>query len=178
MRNGALVSLGRGLDRLYAVFAGLGAVALIGILVMVVTQILSRQIDLGIMGTADYASFLMASSAALAFAHTFRTGGHIRVNLLIGKLGRTRRAVEILSFGFAAASAAFLAWYSARLVWFSHKLGDISQGLDATPLWIPQTGLAVGLALFSLAVTHSFLELIVTGSTAAQESAGEISQSE
>jgi hypothetical protein len=31
-----------------------------------------------------------------------------------------------------------------RLVWQSRTFNDISQGNDATPLWIPQIAMAVG----------------------------------
>jgi hypothetical protein len=38
-----------------------------------------------------------------------------------------------------------LAYYSCHLVWVSHLTHDMSQGADATPLWIPQIGMALGL---------------------------------
>lgn len=34
-----------------------------------------------------------------------------------------------------------------RLVWQSRSFNDISQGVDAKPLWIPQIGMAVGCAV-------------------------------
>jgi hypothetical protein len=41
-------------------------------------------------------------------------------------------------------SSGALAWYSIRLVLQSREFVDISTGLDATPLWIPQLGMAIG----------------------------------
>jgi len=42
-------------------------------------------------------------------------------------------------------------------VWGSYAFNDISQNVDATPLWIPQLSMAVGLAGLALA----FIEQLV-----------------
>ena len=55
-----------------------------------------------------------------------------------------RRHVLLLSLAFA--------YYSVRLAWQSHAFNDISQGNDATPLWIPQIAMAVGSVLLAIAM--------------------------
>ena len=42
-------------------------------------------------------------------------------------------------------------------------LNDISQGLDATPIWIPQLSMAIGLTVLALCVVDHSLRLILTG---------------
>ena len=46
----------------------------------------------------------------------------------------------------------------------SREFFDISTGLDATPLWIPQIGMAVGTSLFALAFLND-LVLLLAGQT-------------
>ena len=76
-----------------------------------------------------------------------------------------RRLLDALYDGAAALVAAFVvgaliaatllaarsAFYSARLVWQSRQFNDISTGNDATPLWIPQLGMAVGTLILLIA---------------------------
>ena len=57
----------------------------------------------------------------------------------------------------ASGLAGLLAFYSARLVWQSHAFHDISTGNDATPLWIPQLGMALGTLLLFVAFVDDLL---------------------
>ena len=51
----------------------------------------------------------------------------------------------------ATGIAAWFAYYSCSMVYWSYTLGDVSQGMDATPLWIPQLSMALGTVLFAIA---------------------------
>jgi hypothetical protein len=52
------------------------------------------------------------------------------------------------------------AWYACRLAWQSNTFHDISTGNDATPLWIPQLGMAAGTVVLAIAfVDELVLEL-------------------
>jgi TRAP-type C4-dicarboxylate transport system permease small subunit len=54
-----------------------------------------------------------------------------------------------------------LAFYSCKLAWDSLKFNDMSTGVDATPLWIPQMVMAVGTVVFAIAFIDDFiLELL------------------
>jgi TRAP-type C4-dicarboxylate transport system permease small subunit len=53
-----------------------------------------------------------------------------------------------------------LALYSARLVWQSWAFHDISQGNDATPLWIPQIGMALGAVILLVAMLDDLVQVI------------------
>ncbi|MNC99056.1 hypothetical protein D3C83_172100 [compost metagenome] len=47
-----------------------------------------------------------------------------------------------------------------RLVWTSRAFNDISQGNDATPLWIPQIAMAAGACLLLVAMLDDFVMLV------------------
>ncbi|WP_373502323.1 hypothetical protein [Aestuariivirga sp.] len=52
------------------------------------------------------------------------------------------------------------------------KAGDLSTGLDATPLWIPQTSMAIGAVVFAVAILDQFLQLLLTGAHSVKQSSG------
>jgi TRAP-type C4-dicarboxylate transport system permease small subunit len=149
------------LDGLYDGAAALAALAMVGLLVMVLLSVLSRLLQFHVPGTDAYAGYLMAAAGFLALAHTLKRGEHIRVTLLLSAVkGGTRRALEIWALAAASALALLLAFYSARLVWQSHLFHDISTGNDATPLWIPQLAMAAGTLILAIAfIDELVLEL-------------------
>ena len=152
----------RFLNFLYDAAAWLAALAMIGVLVMVLTSIIGRLLHFHLPGTDAYAGYSMAAAGFLALAHTLKKGEHIRVTLLIGRLqGSARRAMEMWSLSVAVLLAALFAYYACRLVWQSHEFNDMSTSNDATPLWIPQLSMAVGtVVLFIAFVDEWVLEIL------------------
>jgi len=142
----------RTLDLLYDGSAWLAAIAMIGVLVMVLLSIISRQVGFHIAGTDAYAGYSMAAAGFLALAHTLKRNEHIRVTLLLGHLkGRARHALEMWALSAAVLLAGLFAFYSVRLAWQSHVLNDISTGNDATRLWIPQVAMGLGTVILLIA---------------------------
>ncbi|MBP9735435.1 MAG: TRAP transporter small permease [Rhodoferax sp.] len=150
------------LNALYDSTAALAALCLVGLLGMVMLSIISRQLGFNVRGIDAYAGYLMAGAGFLALAHTFKKGEHIRVTLLLNRFGeRTRRYLEIWCLGAASLLGLLLAYYSCRLAWQWALFNDISTGNDATPLWIPQLGMALGAVVFALAFVDEWvLELL------------------
>jgi TRAP-type C4-dicarboxylate transport system permease small subunit len=151
------------LDRLYLYSGYLAAFFLVLIFLTTMLQVASRLLGYNIRGLTDFAGYFMAASAFLAFAHTFNHGAHIRIELFLSMMGRFRTVAEWFSFLVAVATAGWLAWYAWSMVYWSYKLNDISQGLDATPIWIPQLSMAIGLSVLALSVVDHTMRLILTG---------------
>jgi len=148
----------RFLDGLYGAAAWLAALCMVGVLCMVLTSIVSRQIGVHVPGTDAYAGYLMAGAGFLAMAHTLKRNEHIRVTLLIQALGgRARRALELWSLAVATFLAGALAWFAVRLVLQSREFNDISTGNDATPLWLPQLSFALGAVVLLVAFADELL---------------------
>jgi len=148
------------LDGLYKI-AGFGAaLALIAILFLVTAQMVARWSGSLIPGGAQYAGYAMATTSFLAMAYTFNHNAHIRVSLFVSKAGALRRGVEIWCYAIATLTTLFLAWYAIDAVRVSLRFNDISQGQDATPLWIPQTFMAVGAVIFAIAVLDNLVRII------------------
>lgn len=150
------------LNFLYDASAWLAGLCMIVLLAMVVTTILGRLLGFPVGGIDSYAGYAMAGAGFLALASTLKKGEHIRVTLVLGMLkGQRRRGLELTALSIAVLLAGFLAFYSARLVWQSWLFQDISTGIDATPMWLPQTLMATGTLVFFIAFLDKFfLELL------------------
>ena len=150
------------LNRLFDASGYLAGLFMIGTLLTVLSSIFGRVIPLLELPGADaYAGYCMAAAAFLAMASTLRRGEHIRVTLIMNRLSPAAyRALDIFCHVVALAIAAALAWSSIGLVGQSYAFNDISTGLDATPLWIPQLGMAVGSSVFALAFAVDLVDLL------------------
>lgn len=161
------------LDALYLGSAWLAALFMIGVLVMVLLSIFGRLLQFYVPGTDAYAGYAMAGAGFLALAHTLKSGEHIRVTLIIGKLtGTARRGMEIWSLSVAVLLAGLLALYSWRLAWQSHQFHDISTSADATPLWIPQILMGVGTTILLIAFIDEWVLELLRRRTPATEGIG------
>lgn len=146
------------LTPLYNLF---GAVAAFFILLTLLIQwvaIFGRFFHFSIGGHDAYAGYFLAAGTFFALAHTLRRGDHIRVTLIIGRLkGAVRLWIELFCLAVATFLSGYFAWYSARLAWGSWHYGDISTEIDATPLWMPQLSMALGVAALFLAFAEELL---------------------
>ncbi len=146
------------LDHLYDGAAWLAALAMIGVLVMVLLSIAGRQLNFHLPGTDAYAGYSMAAAGFLALAHTLKRNEHIRVTLLISRLsGRAQRALELWALSAAVVLAGLFAFYAVRLAWQSRLLNDVSTSSDATPLWIPQIAMALGTVVLLIAFVDEWV---------------------
>lgn len=142
-------------DRVLAVGA---ALAMVAAFLAVSAGVLARLIGADLPGTDAYAGYAIAAALFLALPQTLRRQEHIRVSLLLDKLGpRTRAALEWWSLGAGFALTVYLAVYALRLVWMSQAMHDVSPAADATPLWIPQLACAVGCLGFALSLADAMV---------------------
>ena len=140
------------LDRLY-LYAGYAAGAfMVAIFVLMMLLSAGRPLGINIPAGDDFTSWCMAAMAFLGLAHTFRRGEMIRVGLLIDRVeGRARWAIEMVCLVIGTGFIGFFAWHAVRLTYDSWRFHDMSQGVIAVPLWIPQVGYATGLVILLIA---------------------------
>ena len=160
------------LDRVYWASGWLAATFIAMICVLVVAQVGLNLIDrlatlltgtaigLTIPSYSDFTGFFLAAASFLALAHTLRSGGHIRVTLLLGNFSRpVRRLVELWCLTVASAISCYFSWYTALLVIESYSYHDLSTGMVAVPLWIPQCGMLLGLLVLDLALIDDLVQI-------------------
>lgn len=162
----------RALDLLYLWSGYLAAAFLAAIAVTIIAQIVGRFFGVAIDST-ESAGFSMAASTFLGLAYTFRQGGHIRVNLLVGlSKGTGRKALELWAIGFAAVGMVYFSYWAGDLVYYSYAYHDISPGLLAIPFWIPRLAMAIGGVIMTIALVDEFV-CVLTGAVPSYEANAE-----
>ena len=152
------------LDYLYTAAGILAALCLITILSLIVLQMLARWTGEVFPGAPNYAGYAMAAASFLAFANALGRGAHIRVSILLNAVPhRMRWMLEIWCFGLGAAIAGYFTYYAYTFVFWSWKFKDVSQGQDATALWIPQSVMVLGGGLLTIALIDNLVHLVIRG---------------
>ncbi len=161
------------LDKLYKGSCWFAASCIAAIALLVVGQVFLNLLDkisilltgtaigLTIPSYADFTGFLLAAASFFSLAYTLREGGHIRVTLVIGRLpSGIRKAVEFWCVLVAAGISVYFSWYTAALAWESYKYHDLSPGMVAVPIWIPQSAMLLGLLVLSLALVEELFSIL------------------
>ncbi len=163
--------LRRMLDRLYLGCGAIAALFLVVLLAIIIAQMVCRWLGWQFPGSTNYAGYCMAASSFFALAYTLNHNAHIRVTLFINGLkGGKRWLADLWCLGVAVFLSGYLAYYACRNVQVSRMIHDISQGQDATPLWIPQLAVAIGSVVFVLALLdHLVRTLLHRDDTFAEE---------
>jgi TRAP-type C4-dicarboxylate transport system permease small subunit len=173
------------LDTLYRLSGWASALLIAGICALVTAQVALNAADkiIGALGMpalgltipsySDFTGFFLAGASFLALASTMRAGGHIRVALVLDRLPPApRRWVEALCLAAAAGVALFFTWFIGALATESWHFNDLSSGMVAVPLWIPQAVMTVGLAVLSVALLDD-LAAVLAGRTPSYADKGE-----
>ena len=152
------------LDFLYGLSGVIAALCLISILGLIVLQMLARWTGEVFPGAPNYAGYAMAAASFFAFANALGRGAHIRVSILLNAVpAKFKLALEIWCFGLGTLIAAYFTYYAYNFVYWSWKFNDVSQGQDASALWIPQSVMIIGGALLTLALLDNLVHLFVRG---------------
>ena len=162
------------LDLLYRASGGIAATFLALIAVTIVAQVVGRIIGVTVDST-ESGGFCLAGTTFMGMAYTLKSGGHIRVTLLLARLGPSlSRILDILVCGFAAFGCVFLTWETLGMTHDSWRFGELSPGLLAIPVWIPQFFMLTGVAVLTIALIDDLVLLLrgqVPGFDAPHESA-------
>ena len=149
------------LDSLYLGSGVLAAVFLVGIGVLMLVQIIGREMGYQVRGADDLTAWFCAASAFLPLAHTFKRGELVRVGLLLEHLQpAARRYAELFSLGSAAVFVGYMAWSVTHFVYESWEINDVAQGMLPLPMWIPQSSFAVGVIILFVAIVDELVLVI------------------
>ncbi len=141
------------LDALYAFSAYAGAAFVLGIGLLIASQVIGREFGQQVKGADDLTAWSVVAAAFLPLAYTYRTNGQIRVTLVIERLtGARRRILERIVLALALFLVGFLCYSGFDMAWDSFRFDDHSNGLIVIPLWIPQISIGIGTLIFLIAL--------------------------
>jgi TRAP-type C4-dicarboxylate transport system permease small subunit len=149
------------LDGLYKVCAVLAAVFMAAIAVLILSQTIGRPLGVVVPDANELAGFCFAALTFLALAPTFRSGGHIRVTLFTSRLPESlRHGMEVAALVVSLGLVSFAAWAAVDLARGSLEYGDVSPGVTAFPLWIPQAAMAFGLVVLVACLVETLIDVV------------------
>ena len=143
----------------YRVLLFLSCLSMLAALVAITLNIGTRLVNgWFIAGLDGYAGYAIAAALFLALPSALTRGDHIRVTLVLQKVGpKTRSALEYWSLIAGLALSVYMAWFACRLVWLSYTFHDVASTGDATAMWIPQLSMALGCSGFAVAFAHALI---------------------
>ncbi len=164
------------LDRLYTWSGYIGAGFIAAICVVVFAQVVLNAIDrvakiitgsaigLTIPSYSDFTGFFLTAASFFALAYALREGAHIRVTLIIQHTtGILRQVIEFFCVFLALSVAVYFCWYTVLLTYESYTYNDLSSGIIAVPIWIPQSSMVLGLAILSIALLDDLITILRGG---------------
>jgi TRAP-type C4-dicarboxylate transport system permease small subunit len=139
----------------------MAAFCLAAIAALVVIQVTGRILGVLVPGADDLAGYALMGSTFLALASTLRAGGHIRVTLLVRHASpRQRQALELWCLGLGSVICAYLAWHVGDMAWDAWQFGERSTGNLSIPLWMPQSIMALGVLILTIALVDDLVHVL------------------
>jgi TRAP-type C4-dicarboxylate transport system permease small subunit len=143
------------------IYAACGAGAIVMLVLIIVATVLQmafRVMEVQIRGLSDLAAYATAGVTFLGLAYTFRSGGLIRVELVIERLPpKWNHVVEIYCLAMSGIVCGAAAVASVQMLVTSHMLGEAALFLPF-PIWMAQVPMAIGLAVLTLAFAEALLQ--------------------
>jgi TRAP-type C4-dicarboxylate transport system permease small subunit len=101
--------------------------------------------------TDEISGYILVLAGTWGMAYTLRTGGHVRIDVLLPLMRpKLQLLMEVLANALMGFFALVVSWKSWYLVVDSIDTGITSSTYLLTPLYIPQTILALGFSLLTL----------------------------
>ncbi|MDD3342844.1 MAG: TRAP transporter small permease [Sulfurospirillaceae bacterium] len=127
---------------------------LIALVLLILLEIILRYFfNTSTMRADEYSGYLYLAIVCFGFGYTFLHDGHIRITFLTAKISSKKSSlVDIFAGSITLVLLGFIFYRSVLLVWDSYQTGVVSEAVSATPIFIPQLALPIGIALFMISV--------------------------
>ncbi len=151
----------RFLDGVYTLSAGLAALSLLGIFLVMMAQVALREMNKQLPGADDISAYLCVATTFFALAATFKRGELIRVGMLIDRLpAGVRRVQEMFVLAVAAGILGYVVYWTTQDMLFSLEIEEVAQGTVPFPLWVPKCAVPLGSGLLLLAILDEFFTVL------------------
>ena len=141
-----------------AIAAGWGLFALA---LLVGFEVIARKFfAYSLKGVDEVGGYVLAIASAIGFIYGLAANAHIRVDILITRLGvRTQVVLHFLAYLTLAVFALLFAWRAAAVLWRSWILDAVAPTPLATPLTLPQGLWVLALACFAVTAITVVVQL-------------------
>lgn len=135
------------------------AILLIAMIILIGAEAIARNaFATSLQITDEIGGYLLVATTFLSMSVAEAHGAFHRVELVQARLGQSARLVSQIIFDLMSlVASAFITWQLTRLVMNSWRSEDVAPTPLQTPLWIPQTAMAIGMFLLCLALVRTIL---------------------
>jgi len=161
------------MDRLARLGRTVSSALLILMVILINVEVLGRYFfKVSTLIADEYSAYFFVGCTFFGFSYSFRQGHFLRVSLLTGKLSSKAQAVLQCSAAFLAFGLSSVVTYEvAMLTLISVQFHSVSIQPSATPLWIPQVIMPLGMGALSFLFLNEALQTLsrlLSGALAAQ----------
>ena len=152
----------RTLDRTYLAMGYLCGAMFLLLALFITYQVIARKIGFVMAPGMDLMSgYTLAMASTWAFSYALRTGSHVRIDVLLPFMGtKTRWTADWLALASIVFFISITAWKTWVMVLKSYDIGAVTNTYPLTPLWIPQTVVAIGFSMLALTAIHMMTDMI------------------
>lgn len=151
----------RGLHRLYLASGLLSAASLVLICVLILAQVVARNLGSTVRDAEEFAAWAMAAAGFFGLPYALHCGSHIRVSAVARFVPESlHHVMEVLASAIGLALAAYLAWYCSAFVLESFRFNEVSQGLVPVPMWMVQVPMVLGSILLMVAFAERLVRVL------------------
>lgn len=148
------------LDTVYAAAAWAGALCVLAICALMMAQALFRLNGTLVAGADDLTAWLCAGAAFLPLAATLKRGELVRMGIFIEIFSdKSGRWLELVVLTMCSLFAVYMTYWLGNFTYESWLFGDRGQGLLPLPLWIPQSPVAIGSLVLSIALIDEWVRV-------------------
>jgi TRAP-type C4-dicarboxylate transport system permease small subunit len=108
--------------------------------------------------TDEIGGYLLVAMTFLSMSVAEAHGAFHRVELIQSRLSETVRMVSQIAFDLMSlAASVIVTWQLTRLTLNSWRAEDVAPTPLQTPLWLPQSTMAIGMALLCIALARTIV---------------------
>ncbi|WP_419764485.1 MAG: TRAP transporter small permease subunit [Arcobacter sp.] len=140
--------------------AYLSSFLLVSLVILILTEVFIRYFfDMSTMIADEYSGYMYLASIFLGFAYTFNEAGHIRINILTSRMGKkSNKIIDVFAGTITIVILLFILHRTVLFTYDSYVMEMVSESVSATPLYLTQLVMPLGVILFILAVLSFVLK--------------------
>ena len=135
------------------------ALFLMTMIVLIASEAMARNVlSTSLQVTDEIGGYLLVATTFLSMSVAEAHGAFHRVELIQARLGHAMRMISQIVFDLMSlGAAAVVTWQLTRLTLNSWRAEDVAPTPLQTPLWLPQSTMAIGMALLCFALIRTIL---------------------
>ena len=132
---------------------------LLAMIVMIGAEAIARNVfGTSLQITDEVGGYLLVALTFLSMSVAESHGGFHRVEFVQMRLSPRMRIISQIVFELMSlAASALVTWQLVRLAMNSYRAEDVAPTPLATPLWMPETSMGIGMALLCLAQVRTII---------------------